>query len=36
MEAHELHRIVGYPLALAVMAVSCVWVTVSFRKQGWL
>jgi magnesium transporter len=32
----ELHWVLGYPLALAVMAVSSVWLYVGFRKRGWL
>jgi magnesium transporter len=32
----ELHWVVGYPLALGVMAVSSVWLYFGFRKRGWL
>jgi magnesium transporter len=32
----ELHWILGYPLALAVMAVSSLWLYLGFRKRGWL
>jgi magnesium transporter len=32
----ELHWVVGYPLALGLMAVSSVWLYLGFRKRGWL
>lgn len=32
----ELHWVLGYPLALAAMAVSAGWLYVGFRKRGWL
>ncbi len=32
----ELHWVVGYPLALGMMAVSSVWLYLGFRKRGWL
>jgi magnesium transporter len=32
----ELHWVVGYPLALALMAVSSAWLFLGFRKRGWL
>ncbi|MCD6022763.1 MAG: magnesium transporter CorA [Actinomycetia bacterium] len=32
----ELRWVVGYPLALGLMAVSCVWLYLGFRKRGWL
>lgn len=32
----ELHWVLGYPLALAVMAVSSLWLYLGFRKRGWL
>ncbi|MQA97281.1 MAG: magnesium/cobalt transporter CorA [Streptosporangiales bacterium] len=32
----ELHWIVGYPLAVAVMVVSCVLLYRAFRRSGWL
>jgi magnesium transporter len=32
----ELHWLLGYPLALGLMASSSVWLYVGFRKRGWL
>ena len=32
----ELRWVVGYPLALGLMAVSSVWLYLGFRKRGWL
>ena len=32
----ELHWILGYPLALVVMAVSSLWLYLGLRKRGWL
>jgi magnesium transporter len=32
----ELRWVVGYPLALGLMAASSVWLYLGFRKRGWL
>ncbi len=32
----EVSWVVGYPLALGLMAVSSVWLYLGFRKRGWL
>ena len=32
----ELHWVLGYPLALGMMAVSAIALYVGFRKRGWL
>jgi magnesium transporter len=32
----ELHWVAGYPLALGLMAVSSAWLSLGFRKRGWL
>jgi magnesium transporter len=32
----ELRAVVGYPLALTLMAVSSAWLYVGFKKRGWL
>ncbi|MFC7647435.1 CorA family divalent cation transporter [Streptosporangium lutulentum] len=32
----ELHWIFGYPLALALMALTCVSLYVIFKRRNWL
>jgi magnesium transporter len=32
----ELHWLLGYPMALGIMALSGVFLYLGFRKRGWL